>query len=98
MRRIILAPSFDAEFLELAVHVEGLFREFAANAFEDRFRSLAANLSHSPLIGTTLHGYPTSLYSFLMTPSWVFYRFTDNEIIFLHIKDGRRNKLTQSFS
>jgi plasmid stabilization system protein ParE len=68
MRKIILAPSFDAEFLALAVHIEGRFGEAAANAFEDRFRSLAVTLSYSPLIGTTLHGYPTTFHGFVMAP------------------------------
>ena len=98
MRRIILAPSFDGEFLELAVYVEGRFGEAAANAFEDRFRSLAITLSYSPLIGTTLHGYPAALHGFVMAPCWVFYKFTNEVIVFLHIRDGRMNKQSQNFS
>ena len=97
MRRIVVAPSFDAEFLEISKYVEDRFGVLAADEFEARFKRIALNLANSPEIGTQGHGYPTTLYSAVLRPNWVLYRFTDTEIHFLHIRDGRREKETQSF-
>jgi hypothetical protein len=49
------------------------------------------------MIGTKEHGYPTTLYGVVFSPNWVFYRFTDDEVQFLHIRDGRRDKGRQRF-
>jgi plasmid stabilization system protein ParE len=97
MRRIVLAPSFDAEFFAISLHIDVKFGSAAADALEERFRRMASTLAHSPKIGTTTHGYPTGLYGFVMSPSWVFYRFDDKEIVFLHIRDGRMDKEQQTF-
>lgn len=97
MRRIVLAPSFDAEFFAISLYIDVNFGSAAAEAFEDRFSRMASTLAHSPRIGTTAHGYPTGLYGFVMWPSWVFYRFDDEEIVFLHIRDGRMDKERQRF-
>ena len=97
MREIVLAPSFDAEFLALSVYLDQQFGSAVADKFEVRFRKFATTLAHSPRIGITSHGYPTGLYAFVLAPCWVFYRFTDTELIFLHIRDGRMNKDTQVF-
>jgi len=42
-------------------------------------------------------GYPATLYAHVLTPNWIFYRFTDTEVHFLHIRDGRRGKGDQKF-
>jgi plasmid stabilization system protein ParE len=97
MRRIVIAPSFDAEFLDISTYIELEFGLRAADEFEDRFRRLALALAHSPMIGTKEHGYPTTLYGVVFSPNWVFYRFTDDEVQFLHIRDGRRDKGRQRF-
>lgn len=97
MREIILALSFDAEFLALSVYLDRQFGSAVADRFDERFRNFATTLAHSPRIGTTSHGYPTGLYAFVLAPCWVFYRFTDTELIFLHIRDGRMSKDTQVF-
>ena len=97
MRDIILAPSFDREFLEISAYLDTNFGTTVADKFEQRFQSFANTLAHSPAIGTTSHGYPTGLYAFVLYPCWLFYRFNDAELIFLHIRDGRMNKDTQVF-
>ena len=97
MREIILAPSFDREFLDIAIYLQDKFGAAVANRFEDRFRNFATTLAHSPKIGTQQHGYPVGLYGFVLAPCWVFYRFTETELIFLHIRDGRMDKDAQVF-
>ena len=97
MRDIILAPSFDEEFLAISVYLDRSFGALVADKFEERFRSFATALALSPRIGNTSHGYPTGLYAFVLAPCWVFYRFTETELIFLHIRDGRMNKETLVF-
>ena len=98
MRRIVIAPSFDEELLAISAYIEAKFGERAADEFEDRFRSISRTLAHAPLIGRTTHGYNTSLFGFIMSPCWVFYRFTDDDITFIHIRDGRMHKPLQTFS
>jgi plasmid stabilization system protein ParE len=97
MRRIVFAPSFDEELLAISVSIEAQFGPRAADEFEARARSAAQTLVHSPLIGTQHHGFPTTLYAFVLAPNWIFYRFTDNELHFLHIRDGRRDKSDHTF-
>lgn len=98
MRRIILAPSFDAEFLDILNYIEDRFGERVADEYEARFKSTVHNLAHAPLIGTQEHGYPTTLFAIVLYPNWLFYRFTDDELRILHIRDSRRNKGSQTFS
>jgi plasmid stabilization system protein ParE len=93
-----LAPSFDEEFFAISTYIEDRFGQRAADAIEEHFRRIALNLAHAPLMGTRGHGYSTELYGFVLSPNWVFYRFTDDEIIFLHIRDGRTDKSAQAFS
>lgn len=97
MRRIVLAPSFDDEFFRISHYIDINFGPDAADSFEDRFRRMAITLAHSPRIGTAAHGYPTGLYGFVLGLSWVFYRFDEDEIVFLHIRDGRMDKDRQKF-
>ena len=97
MRQVFFAPSFDEEFIALSISIEARFGARAADEFEAKVRSLAETLSHAPMIGTRHHGYPTTLYAFVQYPNWIFYRFTDAELHFLHIRDGRMEKETQSF-
>ena len=97
MRRIVIAPSFDAEFFEISLSIERAFGARIADKFDARFQHIATTLAHAPLIGSAGHGYPTGLYGFVMSPSWVFYRFNDDEIVFLHIRDGRMNTDEQLF-
>ena len=49
------------------------------------------------MAGTRHHGYPTRLYAIVQSSNWLFYRFTDTEVHFLHIRDGRRDKRRQTF-
>ena len=97
MRRVIFAPSFDAELFAISCSIEMMFGERVADEFEVRIQQIAATLAHSPLIGTQHHGYPTQLYGFVQSPNWIFYRFTETEVHFLHIRDGRRHKKQQVF-
>ena len=96
-RRIVFAPSFDAELLAISVYIQGKFGGRAAEKIEARIRNTTRTLADSPLIGTTGHGYPTKLYGMVQSPNWLFYRFTDAEVQFLHIRDGRMEKGPQSF-
>jgi len=98
MREIILAPSFDEEFLFVLDYVEEHFGELIADQLEEYFKRTAHLLAQSPMIGKQEHGYPTELYGFVFGPSWIFYRFTDDKITFLHIRDGRMDKDGQSSS
>ena len=97
MRQIIFAPSFDAELFAISCSIEALFGERVADEFEARIQQIAVTLAHSPLIGTQHHGYPTQLYGFVQSPNWIFYRFTEEEVHFLHIRDGRQYKNRQTF-
>lgn len=97
MRRIVFAPSFDEEFFAISLSIQTRFGARAADEFEARVQRIAQTLAHSPLVGTQQHGYPTTLYAHVLTPNWIFYRFTDTEVHFLHIRDGRRNKDGQTF-
>ena len=97
MRRIIFAPSFDAELLEILNYVEDRFGARVADEYEARLKRTAHNLAHMPMIGTQDHGYPTTLYAIVLSPNWVFYRFTDEEVHFLHIRNGRMQKSSQIF-
>jgi plasmid stabilization system protein ParE len=97
MRQIVFAPSFDQEFFAISLSIQERFGARAADEFEARVQRIAQTLAHAPLVGTMLHGYPTTLYAHVLAPNWVFYRFTDTEIHFLHIRDGRRDKGDQEF-
>ena len=97
MRKIIFASSFDEELLAIFSYVERNFGQRVADQIEARFRRIALSLAQLPRMGTQQHGYPTTLYAFAMNPSWVFYRFIDDTITFLHIRDGRMNKPYQLF-
>ena len=92
MRRIHLASSFDAEFLALAAHIKECFGGRVALEFADSFSQLAQALADTPGLGKTNHGFPTILYAVVFRTNWLFYRFTNDEIEFLHIRSGRMQK------
>jgi plasmid stabilization system protein ParE len=98
VRRIVFAPSFDSELLEISISIEQRFGARAADEFEVRIRATAQILANTPMAGTRQHGYPTRLYAFVQSPNWLFYRFTDAEVHFLHIRDGRRDRRRQTFA
>jgi plasmid stabilization system protein ParE len=97
VRRIVFAPSFDSELLEISISIELRFGGRAADEFEARIRATAQILADTPMAGTRHHGYPTRLYAFVQSPNGLFYRFTDAEVHILHIRDGRRDKRRQTF-
>ena len=97
MRRIVFAPSFDEEFFAISLSIQTRFGSRAADEFEARVQRIAQTLADAPSIGTREHGYSTTLYAHVLTPNWIFYRFTDTEVQFLHIRDGRRAKDDQTF-
>jgi plasmid stabilization system protein ParE len=98
MRRVILAPSFDVELLNISIHIARSFGLRSADEFEDRVIHTTAALAFVPSLGKTNHGYPTPLYSFVLGPNRIFYRFTEGEIHFLHIRSGRMEKDGQRFT
>jgi plasmid stabilization system protein ParE len=49
MRRIVFAPSFDAELLEISISIEQRFGARAADEFEARIRATAQTLAHTPM-------------------------------------------------
>jgi plasmid stabilization system protein ParE len=97
MRDIILAPSFDAEFFAISSYIEDMFGILAADQFEADFKQTARRLAELPLIGTQDHGYQTDLYGFVFRPNWIFYRFTDEKIVFLHVRSDEMSKDEQYF-
>lgn len=97
MREVIVAPSFDSEFFSVLAYVEEHFGITVADQVEANFRHIALILARLPMIGTREHGYSTTLYGFVFGPSWIFYRFDDDQIVFLHIRDGRMDKGGQRF-
>lgn len=97
MRRIIFAPSFDAELLALSISIEARFGARAADDFETRIKHTAESVAHLPTMGGRRHGYPTALFAIVQYPNWIFYRFTEDAVHFLHIRDGRMDKGPQSF-
>ncbi len=97
MRDISLAPSFDAEFFAISSYIEDMFGIRAADQFEADFKQTARRLAELPLIGKQDHGYLTDLYGFVFRPNWIFYRFTDEKIVFLHIRSDEMSKGEQYF-
>ena len=97
MRRIHLASSFDAEFLALSAHVKERFGGRVALEFADSFSQRAQTLAGTPGLGKTNHGFHTVLYAIVFRAHWLFYRFTDDKIEFLHIRSGRMQKEDQRF-
>ena len=97
MRSVVFAPSFDAEFSDILNYVEDRFGVKSADQYQAKLTRTTLNLAHMPMIGTQDHGYGTVLFAILLYPNWIFYRFTDEEVHFLHIRGGRVDKVGQRF-
>ncbi len=97
MRRIVFAPSFDREVEDIGVYIEETFGAASRGEFVTDLMAICTLIADQPGIGTPDHGYSTLLAGFVFRMNWVFFDYDAEEIRFLHIVDGRRNKANIRF-
>ena len=97
MRRIVFAPSFDREVEDIGVYIELRFGEAARRDFIEGLRDTCARIAEFPYIGRREHGYATTALAFVFRVNWVFFSVSEDEVRFLHVRDGRMDKAGQAF-
>jgi plasmid stabilization system protein ParE len=92
MRRAFFAPSFLQEIEDIAFYIEQRFGEAARSDFRKSLEHLCSLLCLFPTMGKLDHDYPTAFSGFVFRMNWVFFEYDDDEVRFMHIVDGRREK------
>jgi plasmid stabilization system protein ParE len=92
MRRAIFAPSFDREAEDIGAYIEERFGKAARHEFLVALREVCSLVLEFPGTGKGDHGYETSLSGFVFRLNWIFFEYDEEEVRFLHIRDGRMNR------
>jgi plasmid stabilization system protein ParE len=94
MRRVVFAASFVDDADAIASYIESNFGMSRADAFIDDLDRFCALVADNPGLGRTSHGYETTLFGVVHDLNWIFFQYDDEEVRFIHIVDGRRDKPT----
>ena len=97
MRRAFFAPSFLRELEDSLVYIEEQFGESVRRGVRDELADTCTLLCRLPALGKTEHNYATSLAGFVFRVNWIFFEYDDEQVRFLHIIDGRRDKKSIAF-
>ena|ERR1039458_3087109 len=97
MRRIVFAPSFGRQIDDIGVYIEEQFGEGVRRGFIADIAATCSLIADFPGVGKTDHGYDTRLAGFVFRQNWIFFEYDDEEVRFLHVVDGRRDKSKISF-
>ena len=97
MRRPIYAESFREELAEILVYIDERFGETVRRQVQDELDNTCALLCQFPALGKKNHDYATSLSGFVFRLNWIFFEYDDEQVRFLHIVDGRRDKKSMTF-
>jgi len=97
MRRVVFAASFVDDADTIASYIESNFGISRADVFIEDLDRFCALIADNPGLGRTSHGYETTLFGVVYDLNWIFFQYDDDEVRFIHIVDGRRDKPTVRF-
>jgi plasmid stabilization system protein ParE len=97
MRRAFFAPSFLQELEDILVQIEERFGETVRREIREELASTCSLICRFPATGKRDHHYPTALAGFVFRVNWIFFDYDDEQVRFLHIVDGRRDKTSIAF-
>jgi plasmid stabilization system protein ParE len=92
MRQVVYAASFVEDADEISRYISEKFGPDRAAAFNSDLEDFCEAVADSPRLGRARHGYASSLNGVVYGVNWIFFRYDDAEVQFIHIVDSRRDK------